>query len=73
MSRVLDYAKESIFWQGGKILFGGSAIESQGNYVQPTIIEISPTAPVVKEELFAPVLYIMKFQVMHTHNFKYLL
>jgi hypothetical protein len=26
-------------------------------------VEISPDAPVVKEELFGPVLYVMKFQV----------
>ncbi|XP_058108632.1 aldehyde dehydrogenase family 7 member B4 [Magnolia sinica] len=50
--------------QGGKILVGGSVIESEGNFVQPTIVEISPTAPVVKEELFAPVLYVMKFQTL---------
>lgn len=49
--------------QGGKILTGGSVIESEGNFVQPTIVEISPTADIVKEELFAPVLYVMKFQV----------
>lgn len=49
--------------QGGKILTGGSVIESKGNFVQPTIVEISPTADIVKEELFAPVLYVMKFQV----------
>jgi hypothetical protein len=49
--------------QGGKILLGGSGIESEGNFVQPTIVEISPDAPVVKEELFGPVLYVMKFQV----------
>jgi aldehyde dehydrogenase family 7 protein A1 len=49
--------------QGGKILIGGSVIESEGNFVQPTIVEISPNADVVKEELFAPVLYVMKFQV----------
>lgn len=48
---------------GGKILTGGSVIESEGNFVQPTIVEISPNAAVVKEELFAPVLYAMKFQV----------
>ncbi|KAH9665254.1 Aldedh domain-containing protein [Citrus sinensis] len=47
---------------GGKILTGGSVIESEGNFVQPTIVEISPTADIVKEELFAPVLYVMKFQ-----------
>ncbi|XXG81654.1 hypothetical protein AAC387_Pa09g2235 [Persea americana] len=50
--------------QGGKILVGGSIVESEGNFVQPTIVEISSNAPVVKEELFAPVLYVMKFQTL---------
>ncbi|KAJ8441128.1 hypothetical protein Cgig2_006957 [Carnegiea gigantea] len=50
--------------QGGKILVGGSAIESDGNFVQPTIVEISPDADVVKEELFAPVLHVMKFKTL---------
>lgn len=48
--------------QGGKILIGGNVIESEGNFVHPTIVEISPNADVVKEELFGPVLYVMKFQ-----------
>ncbi|WOL19842.1 aldehyde dehydrogenase family 7 member B4 [Canna indica] len=51
--------------QGGKILFGGSVIESEGNFVQPTIVGISSSAPVVKEELFGPVLYVMKFQTLN--------
>lgn len=55
---------QTIKSQGGKILFGGSAIESEGNFVQPTIVEITPSAPVVKEELFGPVLYVMKFQTL---------
>ncbi|XP_059643579.1 aldehyde dehydrogenase family 7 member B4 [Cornus florida] len=55
---------EIIKSQGGKILTGGSVIESEGNFVQPTIVEISPTADVVKEELFGPVLYVMKFQTL---------
>ncbi|KAE7998431.1 hypothetical protein FH972_002976 [Carpinus fangiana] len=49
---------------GGKILVGGSVIESDGNFVQPTIVEISPDASVVKEELFGPVLYVMKFKTL---------
>jgi len=57
------------FIQGGKILFGGSAIESEGNFVQPTIVEITPSAAVVKEELFGPVLYVMKFQVAYSSIF----
>lgn len=52
-----------LYNQGGKILLGGSVIKSDGNFVQPTIVEISPSAAVVKEELFGPVLYVMKFQV----------
>jgi aldehyde dehydrogenase family 7 protein A1 len=55
-----------LFNQGGKILVGGSVIESDGNFVQPTIVEISPDASVVKEELFGPVLYVMKFKVVYS-------
>ncbi|KAG0483002.1 hypothetical protein HPP92_011086 [Vanilla planifolia] len=55
---------EVIKSQGGKILTGGFAIESVGNFVQPTIVEISPDTEVVKEELFGPVLYVMKFQTL---------
>ncbi|KAF4363578.1 hypothetical protein F8388_002119 [Cannabis sativa] len=47
---------------GGKILTGGSIVESEGNFVEPTIVEISSSASVVKEELFAPVLYVMKIK-----------
>ena len=54
--------------QGGKILTGGSVIESEGNFVQPTIVEISSDADVVKEELFAPVLHVMKFKVSSSCN-----
>lgn len=49
--------------QGGKVLTGGKAVEGEGNFVEPTIIEISSDAAVVKEELFAPVLYALKFKV----------
>ncbi|CAI9114434.1 OLC1v1015159C3 [Oldenlandia corymbosa var. corymbosa] len=55
---------QAIISQGGKILTGGSVIESEGNFVQPTIVEIKPEADVVKEELFGPVLYVMKFQTL---------
>ncbi|KAF8388717.1 hypothetical protein HHK36_025397 [Tetracentron sinense] len=55
---------EIIKSQAWKILTGGSSIESEGNFVQPTIVEISQNAAVVKEELFGPVLYVMKFQTL---------
>ncbi|CAI0419032.1 unnamed protein product [Linum tenue] len=49
---------------GGNILTGGSIIKSDGNFVQPTIVEVAPTVLAVKEELFAPVLYVMKFKTL---------
>uniref|UniRef100_A0A9I9DV77 aldehyde dehydrogenase (NAD(+)) n=1 Tax=Cucumis melo TaxID=3656 RepID=A0A9I9DV77_CUCME len=61
--KVLDQLVD-VYKQGGKIVIGGSVIESEGNFVEPTIVEISPNANVVKEELFAPVLYVMKFKTL---------
>jgi len=48
--------------QGGRILCGGNVVEGPGNFVQPTIVEIDPSAPIVKTELFVPILYVMKFK-----------
>jgi aldehyde dehydrogenase family 7 protein A1 len=50
--------------QGGKILVGGKRIERAGNFVEPTIVEISPEADIVKTELFVPILYVMKFKTL---------
>lgn len=50
--------------QGGKILYGGNAIQGEGNYVEPTIVYINHDADIVKEELFAPVVYVMKFKTL---------
>lgn len=38
--------------------------------MHPTIVEISPNADVVKEELFGPLLYVMKFQVATSFQFR---
>lgn len=50
--------------QGGKIVYGGRRIEDKldGNYVYPTLVEIDPTAKIVQEELFVPILYLFKFK-----------
>ncbi|KAL8138612.1 hypothetical protein V2J09_004613 [Rumex salicifolius] len=58
------HTKSSVENFGGKILTGGSVVESEGNFVHPTIVEITPDADIVKEELFAPVLYAMKFKTL---------
>jgi aldehyde dehydrogenase family 7 protein A1 len=40
-------------------LVGGKVIPGPGNYVQPTIVEISHDAQIVKTELFCPIVYIL--------------
>lgn len=55
---------ETIKAQGGKIAFGGKVIQGEGNYVEPTLVEISPEAEIIKTELFVPICYLMKFKTI---------
>jgi len=53
--------------QGGELLIGGDVCEEVpegGHYVQPTIIEADPDMDIVKEETFAPILYVMKYETI---------
>jgi aldehyde dehydrogenase (NAD+) len=51
--------------EGGRLLVGGARIvrgvPSGGIYVQPAIIEIDSTAPIVQRETFAPILYVIRY------------
>jgi len=46
----------------GRVVFGGMVLSDRpGNFVTPTIIEmIDNNAPIIKEEYFVPVLYVMR-------------
>lgn len=55
---------ETIQAQGGKIIYGGKPIEREGFFVEPTLVEIAHDAPIVKEELFVPILYLIKFDTI---------
>ncbi|MBK2028710.1 aldehyde dehydrogenase family protein [Francisella noatunensis] len=48
--------------EGGKILTGGKKIAKAGFFVEPTIIEANANMPIVAEENFCPILYIMPFK-----------
>lgn len=50
--------------QGGKVVTGGKAIEGPGNFVEPTIIEMESQSAVVMQETFAPILYVMRFNIL---------
>ncbi len=58
--------------QGGRILYGGRSLERAGFFVEPTLVEAQPGMAVLREELFAPILYIMEFdeleRAIEMHN-----
>ncbi|NNF11475.1 MAG: aldehyde dehydrogenase family protein, partial [Acidimicrobiia bacterium] len=57
MMTVLDIARE----QGGEVVYGGNRLESlPGTFVEPTLVRIDKDAPIVQEETFAPILWIIE-------------
>jgi aldehyde dehydrogenase (NAD+) len=59
-------AIEDVEDQGGEILCGGKALEGSafpgGCYVQPTLVRASARMPIVREETFAPILYLLGYE-----------
>jgi len=55
MMQGLDKVRQ----QGGEILYGGKRLE--GCFVEPCLVRARPDLPALKEELFAPVLYLVEF------------
>lgn len=50
---------------GGSIVEGGESLdEMDGYYVKPAICEVENHYPVVQEETFAPILYLMKYTTL---------
>ena len=69
MFTALDQAIE----QGGEIISGGEKLPEIGsNFVQPTIIKMPSQTEIVKQETFAPILYMMEYdtieEAMEIHN-----
>jgi len=56
---------ERIREQGGEVLCGGGRLDLPGGcYVQPAIVRARPDLPSLKDELFAPVLYVVEFDTL---------
>ncbi len=56
---------ERVREQGGEVLCGGGKVDLAGGcYVEPTIVRARPELAALKEELFAPVLYLVEFDAM---------
>lgn len=58
---VLDYIE--VGKQEGRLVYGGSAVERDGYFIEPTIFaDVAPDARIAQEEIFGPVLAIIKAQ-----------
>ena len=57
---TLDYIKKGES-EGGKIVAGGSGIDEEGFFIEPTVIDdVEPGSTIEQEEIFAPVLAVIK-------------
>ncbi len=61
-------AIEQIKKEGGRFLTArgvlNGAAHKSGCYVKPCIVEVSSSIPMVKQETFAPILYVMQYKVL---------
>jgi aldehyde dehydrogenase (NAD+) len=59
MQRALDAAKAA-----GGVVSGGERLSAPGAgaYVRPALVEMSKQADIVREETFAPILYVMRYK-----------
>ena len=59
MMSALSVIKE----QGGEVIYGGKALEGPdypgGCYVEPTLVRARADTPIIKDETFAPILYLI--------------
>ena len=61
MMKALDTVKK----QGGEVLIGGNPIPEMGTcFVEPTIVKMEKQSPIVCEETFAPILYMMDYETI---------
>ena len=71
---VKEYSEalEIIKKEKGKILYGGNVIQRDGYYVEPTLVKANMDMEIVREETFAPILYIFEFEgleeAIEAHN-----
>ena len=74
--KEMQDALELVRQEGGKILYGGDVLEdgdfAKGPYVSPCLVEAHPGMKIVREETFAPILYIFKYstikEAIEMHN-----
>lgn len=57
---ITEYIRKAID-EGGKLIYGGKEVSEKGYFVEPTIIrDVEPDATIAQEEIFGPVLAVIK-------------
>jgi aldehyde dehydrogenase (NAD+) len=63
---AMQAALEKLAAQGGRVLYGGEVLRGglfdAGTYVRPCLAEATAAMPIVSEETFAPILYVMRYR-----------
>ena len=59
-----EHALGAAVAQGGEILVGGRRLDRPGFYVEPTIVRAHAGMAIVKEETFAPILYVLEYDTL---------
>ena len=54
-------ALEQIKKEGGEVLSGGNRLDRPGFFVEPTIVKAQHDWPIVHDETFAPILYLIEY------------
>jgi len=62
---IYDQTINEVKQQGGNILFGGARLKMEGElqkgfFVSPTLVTIDPSAAIVQQERFVPILHVIK-------------
>jgi aldehyde dehydrogenase (NAD+) len=67
---AMHAALERIRGEGGEVIYGGEQLG--GCYVRPALVKARANMPIVQEEVFAPILYLIEFdtldEVIGWHN-----
>jgi len=65
MNKILDLIKSGKF-QGAKLTTGGNRVGDRGYFVEPTVFaDVTDDMTIAKEEIFGPVMQIMRFKDMN--------
>ena len=57
-------ALEAACRQGGKIIHGGKQVPRPGYFVEPALVQARADMPIVGEETFAPILYVIPYHTL---------